>query len=78
MSVCGATGAQGEGLVRAILRDSQGGFAARAIARDVNSDKARELARMGAEVVAADIDEFSNLMGQEIPATAFHLKPSGS
>jgi uncharacterized protein YbjT (DUF2867 family) len=57
ISVFGATGAQGGGLVRAILRDSQGGFAARAITRDVKSDKARELARMGAEVVAADIDD---------------------
>jgi uncharacterized protein YbjT (DUF2867 family) len=57
IAVFGATGAQGGGLVRAILRDSQGGFTARAITRDVTSDKAKELARMGAEVVAADIDD---------------------
>ena len=39
IAVMGATGAQGGGLVRAILADPNGGFAARAITRDVNSDK---------------------------------------
>jgi len=62
IAVFGATGAQGGGLVRAILADPQGGFAARAITRDVNSDKARELARLGAEVVAADIDDEASLL----------------
>lgn len=61
IAVVGATGAQGGGLVRAILNDPSGGFAARAIARDVNSDKAKDLARMGAEVVAADIDDEASL-----------------
>jgi uncharacterized protein YbjT (DUF2867 family) len=56
IAVLGATGAQGGGLVRAILRDPQGGFAVRAITRNAGSDKARELAKMGAEVVAADVD----------------------
>jgi uncharacterized protein YbjT (DUF2867 family) len=55
--VFGATGAQGGGLARAILRDPQGGFAARAVTRHADSEKARELARMGAEVVTADIDD---------------------
>jgi uncharacterized protein YbjT (DUF2867 family) len=59
--VLGATGAQGGGLVRAILNDPNGGFAARAITRDVNSDKAKELARMGAEVVAANVDDLESL-----------------
>jgi len=59
--VAGATGAQGGGLVRAILNDPQGGFAVRALTREVNSDKARELARMGAEVVACDIGDESAL-----------------
>jgi len=62
IAVFGATGAQGGGLVRAILADPQGGFAARAITRDVNSEKARELARLGAEVVAADIDDEASLL----------------
>jgi hypothetical protein len=57
IAVFGATGAQGGGLVRAILRDSQGEFAARAVTRDVNSAKAKELARLGAELVTADIDD---------------------
>jgi uncharacterized protein YbjT (DUF2867 family) len=61
IAVVGATGAQGGGLVRAILNDLTGGFTARAITRDVNSDKAKELAKVGAEVVAADIDDVGNL-----------------
>jgi uncharacterized protein YbjT (DUF2867 family) len=61
VAVVGATGAQGGGLVRAILNDPQGGFSVRAITRDVNSDKAKALAALGAEVVAADIDDSSSL-----------------
>ena len=57
IAVVGATGAQGGGLVRAILNDPSGGFAARVITRDVKSDQARELAHLGAELVAADIDD---------------------
>jgi len=61
IAVVGATGAQGNGLVRAILSDPSGGFAARAITRDVNSDKAKALASLGAEVVAADVDDVASL-----------------
>jgi len=61
IAVLGATGAQGGGLVRAILSDPSGGFAARAITRDINSNKAQELARLGAEVVAADVDDPESL-----------------
>lgn len=61
IAVMGATGAQGGGLVRAILSDPNGGFAVRAITRDVNSDKAKELAKLGAEVVAADVDNPESL-----------------
>jgi uncharacterized protein YbjT (DUF2867 family) len=61
IAVVGATGAQGGGLVRAILEDADGGFAARAITRDVNSDKAKALAKLGAEVVAADVDDVDSL-----------------
>jgi uncharacterized protein YbjT (DUF2867 family) len=57
IAVLGATGAQGGGLVRAILGDPAGRFAARALTRDPNSDKAKELARLGADVVAADVDD---------------------
>ena len=61
IAVVGATGQQGSGLVKAILADPSGGFAARAITRDPNSDKARELARLGAEVVAGDVDDEESL-----------------
>jgi uncharacterized protein YbjT (DUF2867 family) len=61
LAVAGATGAQGGGLVRAILADRSGEFAVRAITRDVNSDKARALAKLGAEVVAGDIDDAASL-----------------
>jgi uncharacterized protein YbjT (DUF2867 family) len=61
IAVVGATGAQGGGLVRAIAADPSGGFVARAITRDVNSEKAKELAALGAEVVAGDIDDPDSL-----------------
>jgi uncharacterized protein YbjT (DUF2867 family) len=61
IAVVGATGSQGGGLVRAILDDPAGGFTARAITRDVNSPKAKELAEMGAEVVAASVDDVESL-----------------
>jgi hypothetical protein len=43
------------------LSDLSGGFAARAITRDVNSDKAKALARLGAEVVAANVQDIESL-----------------
>ena len=61
IAVMGATGAQGGGLVRAILDDKTGGFAARAVTRDPNSDKAKALADAGAEVVAGNIDNVKSL-----------------
>ena len=56
IAVVGATGAQGGGLVRAITGDANSPFAARALTRDVNSDKAKVLADAGAEVVEANVD----------------------
>jgi len=61
IAVVGATGSQGSGLVRAILSDPNGGFSARAITRDANSPKAKELAKLGAEVVAGDVDDVESL-----------------
>jgi len=61
IAVVGATGAQGGGLVRAILADPQGGFAARSLTRDVTTEKARALAAAGAEVRAADVDDAASL-----------------
>jgi uncharacterized protein YbjT (DUF2867 family) len=59
--VAGATGAQGGGLAKAILGDPSSEFTVRALTRDPHSEKAQELARMGAEVVACDIGDESNL-----------------
>jgi uncharacterized protein YbjT (DUF2867 family) len=61
IAVAGATGAQGGGLVRAILADKTGAYRARALTRDVNSAKARDLANAGAEVVAANVDDVESL-----------------
>lgn len=61
IAVVGATGAQGGGLVDAILDDTKGEFAVRALTRDRESDKARALADRGAEVVAADIDDAGSM-----------------
>ena len=61
IAVLGATGAQGGGLVRAILDDPHGGFAARAITRDASTPQAKALSAAGAEVVAADIDDERSL-----------------
>jgi uncharacterized protein YbjT (DUF2867 family) len=61
IAVTGATGAQGGGLVRAILADKGGDFVPRAITRKPDSDKARELARLDVEVVKADLDDAASL-----------------
>jgi uncharacterized protein YbjT (DUF2867 family) len=61
IAVVGATGAQGGGLVRAILNDKNGPFTVRAITRNANSDKAKALADAGAEVVTADLDDVKSL-----------------
>ncbi|MEV0898470.1 NmrA/HSCARG family protein [Actinoplanes sp. NPDC049802] len=54
IAVVGATGAQGSGLVKAILADPDGGYAVRALTRDTTSPRAQELVKLGAEVVQAD------------------------
>ena len=61
IAVVGATGAQGGGLVRAILADPNGGFAVRALTRDPSSPKAQALAQAGAEVIAVDVDDEDSL-----------------
>jgi uncharacterized protein YbjT (DUF2867 family) len=57
IAVVGATGAQGGGLVRAILAHRERAFVPRALTRKVSSEKAKALAMAGVEVVAADIDD---------------------
>jgi uncharacterized protein YbjT (DUF2867 family) len=61
IAVVGATGAQGGGLVRAILDDPERRFRVRAVTRNPDGDKARALAAAGAEVVAADLDDAASL-----------------
>ncbi|CCH54248.1 NmrA-like family domain-containing protein 1 [Fibrisoma limi BUZ 3] len=62
IAVLGATGAQGGGLVRAILNDPNSKFSVRAITRNPESDKAKELAQLGAEIVAADVYNVESLI----------------
>ena len=61
IAVVGATGAQGGGLVRSILSDEDGPFDARALTRDADSEKAWDLAALGAEIAAADVDDAESL-----------------
>lgn len=61
ITIFGATGAQGGGLAHAILQDKNSSFSVRAVTRDVNSDKAKALAQLGAELVAADIDDLQSV-----------------
>ncbi len=61
IAVIGATGAQGGGLVRAIMNEPGCGFVVRALTRDVNSEKARVLAGLGIDLVAANLDDGESL-----------------
>lgn len=62
IAVVGATGAQGGGLVQAILNDKDGEFSARAITRNANSEKAKALADQGVEVVEADLEDKESIV----------------
>jgi uncharacterized protein YbjT (DUF2867 family) len=61
IAIAGATGAQGGGLAHAILNDKNSNYKVRAITRDINSEKANELKKMGAEVVSGNIDDEESL-----------------
>ncbi|MEU7298580.1 NmrA/HSCARG family protein [Streptomyces exfoliatus] len=61
ITVFGATGRQGGGLVRAALADRDPAFSIRAVTRHPDSDGARELRRLGADVVRADMDDEASL-----------------
>jgi uncharacterized protein YbjT (DUF2867 family) len=61
ITVFGATGAQGGSLARTILQDPDSEFSVRAVTRDPQSEKAKELESMGAELVSADIDDPSSV-----------------
>src|SRR6266540_1065762 len=57
IAVVGARGAQGGGLARAIAADPEKRFRARALTRQPASDRARDLAQRGVEVVEVDLDD---------------------
>lgn len=61
IAVVGATGQQGGGLVRAIHGDPTSSFRARALTRNTDSPAARSLAALGAEVVAANLDDSASI-----------------
>ena len=78
IAVVGATGSQGGGLVRAILADPSGEFTARALTRNIDSEKAKALAKLGAEVVETDVDDVRKLTlavreGLEAVESGLHL-----
>jgi len=57
ITVFGATGAQGGGLVRAICADKNSEFRVRAVTRDIDSEKAKALEALGAELVQGDLSD---------------------
>jgi uncharacterized protein YbjT (DUF2867 family) len=57
ITIFGATGAQGGGLARNILARNKPDYRVRAVTRKPDSDAARELAQLGAEVAVADLDD---------------------
>lgn len=59
ITVFGATGAQGSGLVRSILSDPHQRFAVRAVAR--RPEAAAQLRGLGAQTVVADLDDFGSV-----------------
>src|SRR5437868_4561026 len=61
ITVFGATGAQGGGVAHAILNDNNTEFSVRAVTRDANSEKVKQLANMGAKILVADIDDNEGL-----------------
>jgi hypothetical protein len=59
VTVIGATGAQGKGIVAAFLNNPA--YKVRAITRNPNGDAGKALAAQGAEVVSADLNDFESL-----------------
>jgi len=61
IAVVGATGAQGGGLVQAIVNDPGSDMKVRALTRNQQSEKAKALTGMGVEVMQADLDDLESL-----------------
>lgn len=60
-AVVGSTGNLGGSVVRAIAASKTANFRVRALTRDPTAQKARELAKLGCEVVAANVDDRESL-----------------
>jgi hypothetical protein len=60
ISIIGATGVQGQSVINAVRRGSS--YAPRAICRNPDSDKAKQLAAQGVEVVQADLNDLESLI----------------
>ncbi|KAF8310110.1 NAD(P)-binding protein [Clavulina sp. PMI_390] len=59
IAVLGATGIQGGGVARDLLKDGE--FAVRAVTRNAESDAANELNSLGAEITVADLSDKASL-----------------
>ena len=70
VAVFGATGTSGGGAARKL---AAAGWAVRGITRDVNSEKAKELAGLGIEPVAADLDDRASISAAVAGADAVYL-----
>lgn len=62
IAVTGATGAQGGGLIRAVLAHPESGFSARAITRNPDGDAAKALSAQGVDVVKADLNDEASVV----------------
>lgn len=60
IAVVGSTGQQGGAVVHALLQAS--GWKVRGITRNISSQKAKELAAQGVDMVAGDIDDIKSLI----------------
>jgi len=59
--VTGATGAQGGWVVRSLVKNHANQFSVRALTRNLDSDKAKDLKTLGVEVVKADYGDLPSL-----------------
>ena len=75
--VCGVTGRQGGAVARALLRDH---WPVRGLTRDPSRKEARELQRLGVEIVRGDMSDRDDLekhiQGCQTPS-ALHAGPRG-
>ncbi|KAI0007778.1 putative NmrA-like family domain-containing protein 1 [Xylariaceae sp. FL0662B] len=64
ITVFGATGAQGGGIVSTFLNDAKlkSAWAVRGVSRDTSKDSAKKLSEQGVEVVAADFNDKASLV----------------